>query len=421
MNASSIFNIRRKKTLNLLMSYLPKVKKLEISQKNKRLQKALKIREILYEVYSLPVLHQSATYNLNTMEEDEYTKKEVLNSLFEIANLPFFNGIGFTLEAHSKRITSICTLPPMKEGDKKIASFSWDNTIKIWDLNTQSLYLTLPPVKQEDIIIALFPLYTMKDCKSRRAPILLRCVTWDKDIIDYDLRKNTVVKIYHVSQYGKLLCAITIGNYLYTSSYEKEIKVWEMIKNNYECIKVLSGHTDAVPKMIKLNNNKMASCSWDKSIRIWNENFECESVISCNDDKIVNMIQLKDGRLAVCILEGSVNIINMNKKVIEMSFLGNSYLYQLEDGRIVTGLKDTSFQIVNLEKKVVELVFNTNHTDCISAFLQLEDGRIITSSFDKKINVYGFVTKKELIDDVDDYNFTYDNNCLYIDYIGSQD
>ena len=53
MNTSNIFNIRKKNTLITLVSFLPKVKKLELIRENKRLQKALNVKEVLYIIYNI--------------------------------------------------------------------------------------------------------------------------------------------------------------------------------------------------------------------------------------------------------------------------------------------------------------------------------------------------------------------------------
>ena len=53
MNSSNIFNIRRKSTLITLMSFLPKRRKLELIRENKRLQKALGVKEVLYQIYNI--------------------------------------------------------------------------------------------------------------------------------------------------------------------------------------------------------------------------------------------------------------------------------------------------------------------------------------------------------------------------------
>ena len=58
MYLNKIFNfifvgyIRKKSTLITLVSFLPKIQKLELIRENKRLQKALNVKEVLYQIYT---------------------------------------------------------------------------------------------------------------------------------------------------------------------------------------------------------------------------------------------------------------------------------------------------------------------------------------------------------------------------------
>ena len=108
----------------------------------------------------------------------------------------------------------------------------------------------------------------------------------------------------------------------------------------------------------------------------------------------------------------------MRNKDIEMCFQGEDFVYQIQDGRLVTLYRDEIFQIFNMQNQKVELRFGTPHKDKISSFLQLDDGRFVTSSFDKTIKVYGFVTKKEISSDAEDYEYAYENECIFINYVG---
>ena len=447
MNSSNLFNIRKKNTLVTLMSYLPKRKRLELIRENKRLQKALKVTEVLYRIYSLKKNENIAHYDLNDYGDDEYTKREILKSLFETNNLPFFNFIGFELSTnkneknshnicHSRIINNIERLPPMSENQILIGSYSWDNTFKIWDINSEKLLHVLK-LPLDDIICGIVPLYDIQICKDKKQPILIMIITFDKCAITYNLKNNSIYQIKTLDLFGKIMCCLKFNNYLLTSSYEKEISVWNIddlkykednkIFDNINNIKlddspkkvfVFKGHKGPIPKIITYDNKRILSCSWDESVKIWNmEKFSCEESITNIGDKIINMTLLKDKIiLAVIMNDGYIKLLNLKNKEIIMQFEGGSFVYQLIDQRLITGLHETELQIVNLVNKKIELIYKTSHKSKISGFIQLDDGRLITCSYDQSIKIHGFVSKKEKSSDAEDFIYSSGKDCLYITY-----
>ena len=316
MNTSNIFNIRKKNTLITLVSFLPKIQKLELIRENKRLQKALNIKEVLYQIYNIKKPeYNNSEFDLADYGKDEYTKREILKSFFEICNLPFFNSIGFNIHSgndiqpqnslskknllipekekevcHSKIINNILILPPFTEGQILLGSYSWDNTFKIWDVSQNSLLHNLK-LPLEDIIAGVIPLYNIQKCQSGKQPILITIVTWDKSIITYDLRKDSIYLIKNVDLFGKIMCVLRVNNYLLFSSYESEINVFNLsdlttkpknpelnkLKINPKKVFTFKGHKGPIPRIIQYENKKIISCGWDESIKIWNlEKFSCE-------------------------------------------------------------------------------------------------------------------------------------------------
>jgi WD40 repeat protein len=424
---------------------LPKRRKLELIRENKRLQKALGVKEVLYQIYNIKKSEEKLDYDLTDYLKDEYTKREILKSLFEICNLPFFNNIGFNLNisnqenistqnnqkmniCHSKIINNIVRLPPMIEGQILIGSYSWDNTFKIWDIQTNTLLhnLRLP---LEDIICGVIPLYDMKKYQDRRQPILLTIVTWDKSIITYNLRDNSIYLNKNIDLFGKIMCILRFNNYLLTSSYESEINVWNIndlinkqkdidlnVNINPKKVFVFKGHKGPIPKIISYDNKRILSCGWDESIKMWNlEKFVCEDSINKIGDKLINMNLLKDKiTLGVVINYGDVKLINLKTKEVIMQFEGTYFIYELNDHRLITVLHEIELEIMNLNTKKVELIYKTSHKSKISGLIQLEDGRIITCSYDQTIKIHGFVSKREKSNDAEDFIYSYWDDCLYI-------
>ena len=453
MNSSNIFNIRKKSTLITLVSFLPKIMKLELIRENKRLQKALNIKEVLYQIYNIKKPeYNNSEYDLASYGKDEYTKREILKSFFEICNLPFFNNIGFEINSkvnlqnnslikkkliskhticHTKIINNILILPPFKEGQILLGSYSWDNTFKIWDVQTNTL-LHILKLPLEDIIAGIIPLYNIQKCQSGKQPILITIVTWDKSIITYDLRDDSIYLVKNIDLFGKIMCALRVNNYLLFSSYESEINVFYIndlitkskdhdvnkIKINPKKVNTLKGHIGPIPKIIQYESKKIISCGWDETIKIWNlDKFSCEDTINNVGDKLINITLLKDKiTLGVVLNYGNIKLLNLKTKETLLILNGNYFIYELNDHRIVTIFHETYLKIININTKRPELLYKTSHDSKISGFVQLDDGRLITCSYDQSIKVHGFVSKRDKSKDAEDYIYKYGNDCFYITY-----
>ena len=449
MNSSNIFNIRKKSTLITLVSFLPKIKKLELIRENKRLQKALGVKEVLYQIYNIKKPeYDNSKFDLADYGNDEYTKREILKSFFEICKLPFFNNIGFELNSrikpnslfknnllaknnfcHSKIINNILILPPLQEGQILIGSYSWDNTFKIWDIQTNSLLHVLK-LPLEDIIAGVIPLYNIHKIQNKKQPILITIATWDKSIITYDLRTNDIYLVKNVDLFGKIMCVIRVNNYLLFSSYESEINIFNLndlitkskdpeinkLKLNPKKVFTLKGHKGPIPKIIQYDTRKIISCGWDESIKIWNlDKFNCEDSINNIGDKLINMTLLKDKiTLGVVLNYGDIKFLNLKTKEVLMKFSGTYFIYELNDHRIITIFNEIHLKIININTKKMELLYKTSHGSKISGIVQLEDGRLITCSYDQTIKVHGFVSKREKSEDAEDFVYSYGDNCLYI-------
>jgi WD40 repeat protein len=67
-----------------------------------------------------------------------------------------------------------------------------------------------------------------------------------------------------------------------------------------ECIKVLEGHTDAVYCVKMLSNNRLASGSVDKTIKIWNLNDDsCVKTLNGHTKRIFSLCFFEDENILI--------------------------------------------------------------------------------------------------------------------------
>ena len=123
---------------------------------------------------------------------------------------------------------------------------------------------------------------------------------------------------------------------LASCSYDKTIKLFNINNNNYNILQTLNLHTNYVYEIIELKNKKLVSCSEDKSIIFYfkdNNIYTKDYNISTNDS-CYSVNQTKDNE--ICYSEKENNAIrfydlqqrktkstinNINKKKVIMNYL----------------------------------------------------------------------------------------------------
>ena len=94
-------------------------------------------------------------------------------------------------------------------------------------------------------------------------------------------------------------------------NYYKEYSILEIsnsMLDDLKCEKTINDHTLIVNSLIKLKDNRIASCSDDKTIRIYNPSncFCCDKVITRNSYDIKSFCQLENGTFATASIDGSI-------------------------------------------------------------------------------------------------------------------
>ena len=285
--------------------------------------------------------------------------------------------------SHSHFVTSICLLK-----DNRLASASCDKVIHISDINTFEVKIILRGHKGG---------------------------------------------IYHVTQ--------LLNGYLMSSSADKTIKLWEINKRFYQCIKTIKGHSHWVFKGIELSNSFLATCSHDHTIKIWKGShpYNCLKTLKEHEDSVYSILELKNKKILVssgsdwkicfrklksfkcqkiisgiecCWSSGNLSelingriivggydvlsIINVSSYQIESTIsldLNNiigsiNLMTNLFDGTILCGCeKGQIIQIEIYEFKTLKIM-NSAHLGDIYGIILLEDGRLITCSADNSIKVW---------------------------------
>ncbi len=142
---------------------------------------------------------------------------------------------------------------------RRLASCSWDKTIKIWDIPTRTCLATLKGHTDRVTSVAFTP-----DGK------MLASGSADKTIRLWDAESGKCVR----SLEGHADCVNSLafspdGKTLASASDDKTVRLWLMA--NQTPLKILIGHTDSVYRVLfEPTGGKLASISRNGELKIWN-------------------------------------------------------------------------------------------------------------------------------------------------------
>jgi WD40 repeat protein len=88
----------------------------------------------------------------------------------------------------------------------------------------------------------------------------------------HQFKKAHDMQIDCIQQLPEGLCA--------TGSNDKAIKIWNCV--NFSLLRILAGHEDRIGDIKHVGGNRLVSCSYDETVRLWNyETGECVQLINC--------------------------------------------------------------------------------------------------------------------------------------------
>ena len=242
-----------------------------------------------------------------------------------------------SLNAHKDKIVSLIEL-----SSGKIATGSYDHTIKIWDL------------------------------------------------FNFECQKT-------IYEQGNVFCLLEFKhNYLLSGTDKNTIQLWNIddSKNNYVC--KYEGHSLWINCLVNCDENYFASCSNDSDIRIWDYNSsKCEKILKGHTDCVLTIIRLNEEKLCSGSSDLTIKVWNWKVNVCEMTFEESDdwirCLYLLSNGYILSGISDGTIEVLDKENKIKNF---KAHNNSIRSFCQIDDNHYASASFDQTIKIWDIMTNK---------------------------
>ena len=222
---------------------------------------------------------------------------------------------------------------------------------------------------------------------------------------------------------------------LASCSWDKTIKIYNINENNYKVLQTLTYHSDSVWKIIELKNKKLVSCSEDKSIILYkndNNEYKKEYSFSTNGPN-GPIIETNDNEICYsevdnnCICFYNIlkkKIINQIKNISITSNIFDSLLMISKELLLITG--NSVISIVNINSYSLIRTIDVPGSNYIYSACMINKNIVLTSDYNKRIiqwKIEGddlkLVSKKENAHDGEIYTLLKLPNGLFLS--GSRD
>jgi WD40 repeat protein len=196
-----------------------------------------------------------------------------------------------TLIGHQSAVNAVAFNP---EGHI-LASGSADKTMKLWNPQTGQLIATLTGAKLAITAIAFSPV----------APILVSASA-DSTIQVWDL--TTLEQSHTLTAHTAAVRAIAFspdGTLLATGGEDRTIRLWDT--TDWQCIRVLPGHSWAISALTFAPNGKiLMSGSWDKTMKVWQVSTGIETEVLAGHLDTVSGIEIAEKRSSTLTPNGTI-------------------------------------------------------------------------------------------------------------------
>ena len=273
------------------------------------------------------------------------------------------------------------------DGSKEMKKNILDNDIKIYqckDSDNSNEYNIMTITDHTDSVRSLFRL---KDGK-------VASCSWDGTIRIYDPSNDYHCdKVIERHSYGILsICELDNGT-IVSCSDDKSIIIGDYT--------IKDAHKGIIYKVISLPNNRIASCSTDKTIKIWKSNPPYSDtpikVLEGHRSIVGSLLYIKERDIMISgSADETLRLWNMSTYqcmtvIEEVECYSTNSLYQIDKDRVIVG-GDNSFCIVNIDKCVIKrrtMIENDTYSGDslgrVTCFLKLRDNKTIVCGCDEGI------------------------------------
>jgi WD40 repeat protein len=322
------------------------------------------------------------------------------------------------LEGHNHWVTALCLLP-----DGRLASGSWDGTIRLWDttsgaetarLRVYSLGVTALCALPEGRLASASELGTIQlwdvtsgveIARQHSSPVTALSLLPDGRLASFSHARaiqlwdpTSGFETARLSLDGRVNSSAVLRDGRLASACDNTIRLWD-VTSGVEIAR-LEGHTDLVTALCVLPDGCLASASRDNTIRQWDVTSGVEIArLQGQIDLVTALCVLPDGRLASGSEDGTIRLWDLTSGVetnrLKEHSLAVTGLCVLPDRRLASASRDKTIRLWDptsaAESARLELSVGT-----ISALCVLPEGRLASASRDNAIRLWDVTSGVEI-------------------------
>ncbi|KAI1032366.1 hypothetical protein LB504_013187, partial [Fusarium proliferatum] len=290
------------------------------------------------------------------------------------------------LDGHSNRVRSVV----FSHDSKKVASGSYDMTVRIWDAETGKCEKVLEGHSSAVYSVAFS--HNLKKVASG---------SFDQTIRIWDTETSECKRVLegHSSSVKSVVFSHD-SKRVVSGSDDKTIQIWDA--ETGECERVLEGHSySVVSAVFSHDSNKVASGSSDKTIRIWDtETGECKRVLQGHSDEVDSVVFSPESTIvASTSRDKTVRIWDVKTGKCEHRLEGHSGLFNSvvvspHSTMVASALRDKTVRIWDAKTGACERILESHSDEVNSVVVSPQSTMVASASHDKTIRIWDAETGK---------------------------
>jgi hypothetical protein len=216
------------------------------------------------------------------------------------------------------------------------------------------------------------------------------------DIWDIATQKREAVLRQH--DHSVLSLAPLRGGKLASGSYDCTIRIWKVLSHDNSTCEILYGHNGGVNDLVQLpNSNKLASCSSDTTIRIWDLDSpeHDEFTLRGHESSVNTLTVLPDDKLSSGSSDKTIRIWDISTRQCKIVLRGHdgavATMAVLPNNTLASGGEDGTVRLWNLTSQQCELELR-GHEGAVNALIVLSNDIVVSGGDDTSIRAWNLAS-----------------------------